>query len=277
MSKILYCQGQLAKNPYFYLAGAVNVYSIEELAYFICNNVYKINDSIMNKQLSQWVDEELKLHDLSKVLLDAMTGFCTLSGYVGCILEASGYCDKEEIENIKSILDEIGNKNEFYRRKHKADNLLKNNQLSKSIYEYEKLLDFYGTKKEPKENVGDLYHNMGVAYGRMYLFEDSAKCFSKAFNLNESEESLEQYKICLFYLRESGKNISEFELPISNEELTRIGELIQRTEKLSRNDKTYRMLVDIDNYRDNGRMSDYHDNINKLLSIWKEECRQAID
>ena len=51
----------------------MHIYTIEELCYYFCNNLYLIDYTIINKKLCDWLEEELELDDLAaelRVLLD---------------------------------------------------------------------------------------------------------------------------------------------------------------------------------------------------------------
>ncbi len=43
---------------------------IEELCYYLCNNLYLVDYTIMNEQLCRWLEEELEMKDLADRLRD---------------------------------------------------------------------------------------------------------------------------------------------------------------------------------------------------------------
>ncbi len=43
MGELILCRQSIAANPYFIEDGALNVYSLEELSYYIAHNVYLLN------------------------------------------------------------------------------------------------------------------------------------------------------------------------------------------------------------------------------------------
>ena len=277
MSKLIRCTGKLAIHPYYMIAGNTNVYSIEELAYVIINNVYSLDETVMNEQLCGWVADELGLPDLARRMHDAMTGFTSLSAYVATILAGSGYCSHEQISEIKTILDEIGNKNEFFRRKHRADMLLSEKRYSRSIYEYNKLLNYYATKKEPAEHVGAVWHNMGTAYAGLFMYDKAADCFEQAFELNKEEASLTQYKYALYFLSRRRGTKLDRALHISSEELAEVGEDIERLVPESESDTTDRFIANVLAIKESGKISSYYGEIFEIMNSWKDECRKGIE
>lgn len=276
MSELILCTGRLATNPYYILTGNTNVYSIEELAYFICNNVYLIDESIMSEKLCAWVSEELHLPVLSRDLMDSMKGFNTLASFVGTILEGSGYCSENEIAKVKKVLNEIGNKNEFFRRKHKADMMLATKKYNQSIYEYKKLLSYYGTRNEAPENVGVVWHNMGTAYARLFLFEDACDCFEKAYELNKNDESYIQFKYAMTMVSEKSKQRLDRKVFVSHDELEVTKEELKEFED-SISTETSKIINELKETKSAGKISDYYGEINEILTQWKKECRAAIE
>lgn len=276
MSELILCTGRLATNPYYILTGNTNVYSIEELAYFICNNVYLIDESIMSEKLCAWVSEELHLPVLSRDLMNSMKGFNTLASFVGTILEGSGYCSENEIAKVKKVLNEIGNKNEFFRRKHKADMMLATKKYNQSIYEYKKLLSYYGTRNEAPENVGAVWHNMGTAYARLFLFEDACDCFEKAYELNKNDESYIQFKYAMTMVSEKSKQRLDRKVFVSHDELEVTKEELKEFED-SISTETSKIINELKETKSAGKISDYYGEINEILTQWKKECRAAIE
>ena len=50
-----------AKTPYFIENIRTNIYSLEELCFYLYNNVCLIDDSIINEGLCDWLRDELGL------------------------------------------------------------------------------------------------------------------------------------------------------------------------------------------------------------------------
>ena len=51
MSGYILCQIKRAKIPYYIVNISTNIYSIEELCYYIYHNIYLLDDTIINEQL----------------------------------------------------------------------------------------------------------------------------------------------------------------------------------------------------------------------------------
>ena len=55
MSGYILCQIKKAERPYFIENISTNIYSIEELCYYFCNNLYLIDYTIVNERLCRWI------------------------------------------------------------------------------------------------------------------------------------------------------------------------------------------------------------------------------
>ena len=72
MGNLVLCHEQHAAHPYEISRIHCKIYTIEELCYYLCNNLYLIDYTIMNEQLCNWLDEELGLSALSEQLREMM-------------------------------------------------------------------------------------------------------------------------------------------------------------------------------------------------------------
>ena len=60
MGSYILCQVRRAENPFFIDSVSLNIYSIEELCYFICRNLPLLDETVLNESLAAWLKEEEK-------------------------------------------------------------------------------------------------------------------------------------------------------------------------------------------------------------------------
>ncbi|CBK74498.1 hypothetical protein CIY_17530 [Butyrivibrio fibrisolvens 16/4] len=188
MSTLIYCKNALSATPYYIEETSLNVYSLEELSYFILNNVYLLSSKFMNPELCNWIGRELKQTKLASELLGLVQSSAPLHIFVGHILGANGYASNKEIKDTLAIISTFENKSEAERKKMRADRLISNNKLVDAIYEYETLLADDIAKTMPKIVEGDVYHNLGVAFSRLFFFDEAIKCFDEAYKRNQKNK-----------------------------------------------------------------------------------------
>ena len=60
MGSLILCHKKKAKHPYEISRIHMRIYTIEELCYYFCNNLYLVDYTIINRQLCDWLEEELE-------------------------------------------------------------------------------------------------------------------------------------------------------------------------------------------------------------------------
>ena len=203
MGELILCRQQIAAMPYYIETVSLNVYSLEELFYYVQNNLYLMEQDFMEEELCRWVEEELKLKETAAQLREIRETGGTLSEFVLCLLSASGYLDAGERKSIRQTLQEMEHKTDFECGKIRADRYMENKRYISAVYEYRKLLKEAldqpeGENTENPVVAGDVWHNLGTAYARLFLFEKAAGCYSRAYELNRNPKSLKE---CLFAYR----------------------------------------------------------------------------
>ena len=59
MSGLIYCSYKRAAKPYYLEIAGRNIYSIEELCYFLQDNIYLLDENIMTSEFCDWLEKEL--------------------------------------------------------------------------------------------------------------------------------------------------------------------------------------------------------------------------
>ena len=68
MSGYILCQTKKAQHPYFIENISMNIYSIEELCYYLYHNLYLADHTVFNEELCNWLRDELELVHLAAKL-----------------------------------------------------------------------------------------------------------------------------------------------------------------------------------------------------------------
>ena len=167
MNRVLMCIGEYAETPYYIEKVYVNVYSAEELCYVIYENAFLLDKDILDRKLTDWIDKQLKLHDLARDLTVLINQNASAAAFAGTILSYVGYYSKDEISRVESILRMNVSMNVFEKWKAKADFLVENRHFVLAISEYEKLLKSLPDNETSLQ--ASIYNNLGIAYLKLYL------------------------------------------------------------------------------------------------------------
>lgn len=275
MSELLICNQQIAAMPYYMEGLSVNLYSIEELCYYIANNTYLLERDFMCEDLCTWIGKELKMIELSDKLRDYMQSQQKLSGFVLLILSSNSYCPNEQIQSIRNLLIEMEEKSDFEINKIRADRLMEKKKYLSSIYEYKRLLDLEEIKEESPVLIGNIWHNLGTAYARLFLFQEAIKCYENAYKYNQNEESIKEelfaYR-CLhdeagFIKASRTYQLDEADVQMIRDELT----VISRGENI----KIFEEKLDeIAKLLDENKRSKFQSEISSIIYQWKEDYRK---
>ena len=196
MGELILCSQELAALPYYIDNASLNVYSMEELCYYIENNLYLLGEDFMDEELCSWIEQEMHMSVEAEHLRDICRRHGALSEFVDYILKQSGYCRTERIHQITGALKDLETKSEYECAKLKADRYVENKRYLSAIVEYRRLLK--DTKEQSQTLVGNVWHNLGKAYAGLFMFQDAAACFKNAYEHNRNQESLWE---CLYACR----------------------------------------------------------------------------
>lgn len=188
MGSLILCHRKRAQQPYEITRIHKRIYTIEELCYYICNNLYLIDRTIMNRQLCEWIGSELDMSALADRLREELSGNCTEEEFVLTILQESVIYAPSEINKIQGVLERLQNQKDVEKLKYKADTLLESGEYAAAILVYQSIT---GRKRDDSQDrsfyVGVLA-NLGAAYGRLFLYEEAAAAYREACALCEDKD-----------------------------------------------------------------------------------------
>lgn len=276
MGELLYCHEPIAAMPYYVEGIGINLYSMEELCYYIMGNTYLLDNSFMCEELCTWVEKQMGLYKLAEQLRDIMRGQGMLSDFVFKILEQTAYCTTREMQDIVLTIRQMEEKSDFECNKIRADQLMEKQKFLAAIYEYKRLLDSQDAKDASALLRGNIWHNLGTAYARLFLFEEAAGCYEKAYKLNESRESLRECMLCYrcmqdetgFMRKAIEYNIDETGMQEIKNELS----LASRSEGLEAFEAH---LEELANAAESGAKASAKTEIADTIFRWKEEYRRS--
>lgn len=276
MGELLYCHEPIAALPYYAEGAGINLYSLEELCYYIAGNTYLLDSSFMSEELCTWVEEQMQAYKLSGQLKDLLHEDGKLSDFVLAILEYTGYHSMKEMQEIILVIRQMEEKSDFECNKIRADRLMEKERYLSSIYEYKRLLDSEDARKENALIVGNIWHNLGTAYARLFLFEEAIRCYESAYRLNQTNESLRE---CLFCYRclhdEAGFLQKGQEHDLSETDLQEIQNEISTASRSERIIAFEEQLEAIAELGEQGQKEQTKQAVSDIIFKWKEDYRRS--
>ena len=105
MGSLILCHDQHAAHPYEITRIHCKIFTMEELCYYLCNNLYLIDYTIMNEQLCGWLEEDIGKRELADQLRDVIRMRGSVEKFVLTILKSSGIYKEAEMIRIQNVLE----------------------------------------------------------------------------------------------------------------------------------------------------------------------------
>ena len=117
------CQVKRADKPYYIESISTNIYTIEELCFYLYENVCLIDQTIVNEALCDWLRDELGLKKLYRQLYEQLERQDGIAYFVMPIFREIGYLSPERMRQMQERLSKLEVQPEDVRQKLKGENL----------------------------------------------------------------------------------------------------------------------------------------------------------
>lgn len=203
------CKGELAKEPYIVPVSEVPVYSLEELCYYMYNNIYSVTEEFFDEKLAIWLHEQVKADSLAQKMNVLIHKHNDLKDLVVTLLCSCDYYKEDEVVKIVEVMDRIENLPPHRKNKIKADNYLHAGKYGRSLQVYKKLLNGGLASEFTTEEYGDVLHNEAIALFHVSSFQEAARGFKEAYARNQNTQSLDHYLYVLLLMNKEEQFIKE--------------------------------------------------------------------
>lgn len=197
MGLIKLCIHKTTKIPFYAETTGIHLYSMEELAYYLHENIYLIDERVVEERLYSWIEKELELPALAEKLRSGRNTGNHVYNQVMTILQASEYYSEEELNLFSEKITKISGLQAQERMKYKADEMAQNENYWAAITEYERILSIRQSSKLSVNFYANVWNNLAGCYARLFLFEKAAGCFENAYQFDKISE----YKEKAYYAR----------------------------------------------------------------------------
>lgn len=277
MSQIILCTSKQASTPFTFLNTKVEIYTYEELCFYIYNNTVLISKSALSDKLFNWIREELGMEELADKLVGLMNKTTYAQDLLIEILNEGDYYTPEEIKTYASAWQKYRKLGKLQRAKLKADGYLAYRRYIKAATFYDDIIDETDENTDPGF-LGNIYHNRAVAAANNMDIQVAKDFFLKAYDLNQNPESLRSY----FYIVAITEDTATLREEIRTRGLTEdyfedIMEEIGESKDDVREMTIFSMLQRAAYNKMNKDMTDYDKRMDIILGELKDDFReQAI-
>lgn len=229
MGAVILCTRGLADTPYYIVSMGIRLYSMEELAYFLYENVYLVDKRMLGERLWDWIHTEMGNPELAERLKKGAEAGSSLQNMVLTILRSVDFYSQEELNELSSKMKVLNTYQEQERLKLRADEFFLNGNYQAAIYEYEKIIDIRQSDRLGVEFYAHVWNNLGVCYCRLFLFSRASRAFRTSWQYQKDSQVLKSY-VCAMRLGLAEEDFEEtMELQnIRGEQLEELAEEFDR-------------------------------------------------
>lgn len=201
MGGYILCQVKKAGMPYYIESISTNIYTIEELCYYLHHNIYLLDETIINEQLCDWIRRELGLEKLYHKLYRILENNESVGNFVLPIFKEINYLNHPQFKELNQQLEALEAQPPAIRQKKKGDYLVENHMYVNAIKVYEDAVPLVGDTNLGEQFVGEIHHNMGCAYLHLFQMEEAIQCFDRAYQELHTKAALKHYLIAFYLCR----------------------------------------------------------------------------
>lgn len=272
MSGLLLC-GKRTANPYAITESGVNIYSIEELCYYLYNNTYMVDTAFFSDDLIKFISEELELPALGQKLKQKVDYNAGLEALVVEVMSSVGYYSTEEYKSIEATIRALGSKSKPERMKARADMLLDRKCYVGAATAYKDILNDTDEAYD-SSFIASIWNNLGVVYSKQFLFEDAVNCYKMACDIDRQESYFDNL-ICAVIFARNDKLLLDIttQYQVGSGMLDHYMKAIESNRKLLVREREFVDLKDRLKYDGSQELQTYNDGIRQILDRWKEDYR----
>lgn len=201
MSGYILCQTKKADRPYFIENISTNIYTLEELCYYLFHNLYLVDETIINEGLCSWLQDELKLSRLAGKIRAGLGKFSSAEDVLYPIFKEINYLTYEELKVLNSRIQQLDRESQPVRDKQKGDTLVANGMYVHAIQVYQKILETEDLDEYREGMTRAICHNLGCAYSYLFQMEKALEYFKRAYHAGKEREDLKIYLLAAINVR----------------------------------------------------------------------------
>ncbi|HIS08105.1 MAG TPA: hypothetical protein IAC99_10590 [Candidatus Choladocola avistercoris] len=188
MGLVTICKYNRTAQPFYIRQAGINLYSLEELAWFLYHNICLADRQLFDDRLCRWLSEEAGCRDLARRIQNGIASGSSFQNLVLSVVGAADMYDKKELSELGERLKGLGSLQEQERLKLRADELLDNHNEWAAMQEYRHILRMHQNSRLGMTFYGAVWNNLGVCYARQFLFGEAADCFETSCEYAPDEE-----------------------------------------------------------------------------------------
>ena len=189
----------------------IRIFSLEELCWYLFQNVYAITPDLFDDKMFFWMDKITGNHSLALALDNYKAAGKPLKEIVRLLLNSVDYLSNSEIAFVYNKLTEMEHQNPVEQARQAADNYNRYGHCMAALKSYHHVIcqmSHEYANEVTRQFKAETWHNMGIAFLKLHHPVRAAECMEKAYSLVKEQSYLEAY-ICTLELTGAQDKILE--------------------------------------------------------------------
>lgn len=274
MPRVILCETTPAQTSYIFPNTKIEVYSYEELCYYIYNNVALISMEYIGVGMFNWIENGLKLGELAKILREKKEKETTdLTDLLTAILTYKEYYTIEEVKDFIYRLERMKGMSKAQFRKLQGDGFLRYHKYMKAASIYDEILEQNPDLKN-EELLSSIYHNKAVALAHNFEIKNAMDAYLKAYELTGDKETIYEYLLiaAICYEKKEVEVLATFYQ--AEDLLDRIYEAVENAEEDVKGSPAYRRMEKAIYHYQKNNLTDFNKRLDTVLEELKKDFRE---
>ena len=180
-------QTGLARHPLYIRKIGINLWSVEELCYYVYNWPALLDEDIISLRLTRWLTEEFNLLAVSIRMEQGLKKGDSLSDFLMPLFQETGYLDASSLRRFSRELGILSEDSRAVRLKKMGDALVENGRFGEAEAVFRRAQE--EGEDDPVFRALAL-HNCGTAAARLMEYEEAKQLFLRAYRLSPKKQYL---------------------------------------------------------------------------------------
>lgn len=274
MARVILCTTKIARKPFCFPITGQNLYSYEELCYYIQHYTALFQEDFVSEELIQWLVEEVEATSLAEKLVYLKREKVQSRLYVLAILETYPYLSAKVMKEVIGELDRLRLKEPWFQRKEYADALYRAGCPKQAKKIYDRLVDEIPKTEENKKVIGAVWHGRGSCFAKDMQYQEACDSFRKAIEFGGEELSKKSYWMSLYLLGQ--KEVIQEEIEKEGLDIKIYHDFLKEVEEkeaMLEYNRDYQKLQKALQLKEEGYDRQYQKKIKELTTKWKNDYR----
>ncbi|MBQ4058209.1 MAG: hypothetical protein IJD40_04680 [Lachnospiraceae bacterium] len=276
MARVILCETKTATTSYIFPNTKIEVFSYEELCYYIYNNIALLSEEYVGKKLFDWIEKELDMDELAlKLRVVKEKDSTDLTDLLTTILTHKEFYTIPEVKEFIVQIERMKGLTAPQFRKKQADGFLRYRKYVKAASIYDEILEQYPDLNNDKL-LGAIYHNRAVALANNFELKEAMKSYEKAFELTANKDSLYQYLLLMATVKEQSEVQEVAKIHGVEDFVLKIYDAIDDVQKDVKGSPLYHSMEKAIFHYQKNNLTDFNKRMDVVVEKLKTEFREQV-